>query len=148
MGPRQRSILAIGALSVAIAVAACGGGATPSPQVDAEAATCAAIQAWTDEMRQFEALDASTASIEDVKAQAAAVETAWGAVKTSLQNVEAADEAAVTAAAASLETALKDFSTDVPVADAIGQVKTAAEPLKAAYGTMADGLGCTLVTPY
>ncbi len=148
MGLRNRSIFAVGILSVALAVAACGGGATASPQADAEQAACAAIQTWSDEMRQFTALDASSASIEDVQAQAKAVEDAWADVKASMDTVEAADEAAFLAAGATLEAALKDFSTDVPVADAIGQVKTAAEPLKAAYGEVADGLGCALVTPY
>jgi hypothetical protein len=36
----------------------------------------------------------------------------------------------------------------VPIADAISGVKTAAEPLKAAYKEMADGMGCAIVTPY
>ena len=148
MGIRQRSVLVTGALSVALAVAACGGGATASPQADAEQAACAAIQTWSDEMRQFAALDASSASIEDVQAQADAVEEAWADVKTSMDNVEAADEAAFLAAGAELEAALTDFSTDVPVADAIDEIKTAADPLKAAYGEVADGLGCTIVTPY
>ena len=148
MGIRQRSILVMGALSVALAVAACGGGATASPQADAEQAACAAIQTWSDAMRQFAALDASSASIEDVQAQADVVEEAWADVKTSMDNVEAADEAAFLAAGAELEAALTDFSTDVPVADAIDEIKTAADPLKAAYGEVADGLGCAIATPY
>ena len=148
MGIRQRSILVMGALSVALAVAACGGGATASPQADAEKAACDAIQTWSDAMRQFAALDASSASIEDVQAQADVVEEAWADVKTSMDNVEAADEAAFLAAGAELEAALTDFSTDVPVADAIDEIKTAADPLKAAYGEVADGLGCAIATPY
>ena len=148
MGIRQRSVLVMGALSVALAVAACGGGATASPQADAEQAACAAIQTWSDAMRQFAALDASSASIEDVQAQADVVEEAWADVKTSMDNVEAADEAAFLAAGAELEAALTDFSTDVPVADAIDEIKTAADPLKAAYGEVADGLDCAIATPY
>jgi hypothetical protein len=148
MGLRNRSIFAVGILSVALAVAACGGGATASPQADAEQAACAAIQTWSDEMRQFAALDASSASIEDVQAQADAVKEAWADVKTAMDTVEAADEAAFLAAGATLEAALTDFSTDVPVADAINEIKIAADPLKAAYGEVADGLGCVIATPY
>jgi hypothetical protein len=145
---RKRATYALGALSVAVVVAACSGGATPTPQGDAEAAACAAIQTWSDEMRAFAALEPATASIEDVSAQAGAVKAAWSDVKSSLEGVEAADEAAVVAAGATLEAALGDFSTDVPVTDAIAEVKTAADPLKAAYGEMADGLGCAIATPY
>lgn len=148
MDIRKRPFILTGLLAAAMAVAACSGAATPTPQGDAEKAVCTALQTWSDEMRAFAALDASTASIEDVQAQRDAVADAWADVKTALGGVEAADEAAVTAAAAGLEAALDDFSTDVPVADAIDEIKTAAEPLKAAYGEMADGMGCAIATPY
>jgi hypothetical protein len=148
MGLRQRSIAAVAILAVAIVATACGAGATASPQADAEKAACTAIQTWSDEMRQFEALDPTTATADDVKAQAAAVQSAWADVKSAMEAVNAADKAAFMAAGDTLEAALKDIPTDVPVADAIAGVKTAAEPLKATYAEVANGINCVLVTPY
>jgi hypothetical protein len=148
MGLRSRSLAAIAALSLALVVGACSGGSTPSPQPAAEAATCTAIQAWSDEMRAFAALDPATATAEDVAAQRDAITTAWDAVQASLTDVKASDKAAVEAAWAGLETALKNIPTDVPVADAIAGVKAAAVPIKVAYKEMADGMSCKVATPY
>ncbi len=148
MSLRSRSLAAIAALSLAVVVGACSGGATPSPQPDAEAATCTALQAWSDEMRAFTALDPATASADDVAAQRDAVATAWDAVQASLTDVKASDKAAVEAGWAGLQEALKNIPSDVPIAEAINGVKVAAVPLKAAYKEMADGMGCAIVTPY
>jgi hypothetical protein len=148
MSLRSRSLAIIGALSLAVVVGACSGGATPSPQPDAEAATCSALQAWSDEMRAFAALDPKTVTADDVAAQRDAVTTAWDAVQSSLTDVKASDKAAVEAAWAGLQVALKNIPSDVPIADAINGVKAAAVPLKAAYKEMADGMGCAIVTPY
>jgi hypothetical protein len=145
---RNRSLAIIGALSLAVIVGACSGGATPSPQPAAEAATCSALQAWSDEMRAFVALDPKTASAEDVAAQRDAITTAWDAVQASLTDVKASNKAAVEAGWAGLQAALKSISSDVPIADAIDGVKAAAVPLKAAYKEMADGMNCAIATPY
>jgi hypothetical protein len=148
MSLRSRSLAIFGALSLAIVVGACSGGSTPSPQPAAEAATCAALQAWSDEMRAFTALDPATASADDVAAQRDAVATAWDEVQASLTDVKASDKAAVEAGWAALQAALNNIPSDVPIADAINGVKAAAVPLKAAYKEMADGMGCTIATPY
>jgi len=148
MSLRSRSLAAIAALSLAVIVGACSGGATPSSQPDAEAATCSALQAWSDEMRAFAALDPATASADDVAAQRDAVTTAWDDVQASLTDVKASDKAAVEAAWAGLQVALKNIPSDVPIADAINGVKAAAVPIKAAYKEMADGMGCKIATPY
>jgi len=148
MSLRSRSLAAIAALSLAVVVGACSGGATPSSQPDAEAATCSALQAWSDEMRAFAALDPATASADDVAAQRDAVTTAWDDVQASLTDVKASDKAAVEAAWAGLQVALKNIPSDVPIADAINGVKAAAVPIKAAYKEMADGMGCKIATPY
>ena len=148
MGFRNRSLAIIGALSLAVVVSACSGGATPTPQADAEAAVCTALQVWSDEMRAFAALDPATASADDVAAQRDAISAAWDDVQASLTDVKASDKAAVEAAWAGLQVALKNIPSDVPIADAINGVKAAAVPIKAAYKEMADGMGCTIATPY
>ena len=148
MSLRNRSLAIIGALSLAVVVGACSGGATPSPQPAAEAATCSALQAWSDEMRAFVALDPTTASADDVAAQRDAISTAWDAVQASLTDVKASNKAAVEAGWAGLQAALQNITSDVPIADAIDGVKAAAVPLKAAYKEMADGMSCAIVTPY
>jgi hypothetical protein len=136
------------ALSLAVVVGACSGGATPSPQPDAEAAVCTALQVWSDEMRALVALDPATASAEDVAAQRDAITSAWDDVQASLTDVKASDKAAVEAAWAGLQAALQNIPTDVPIADAISGITAAAEPLKVAYKEMADGMGCAIATPY
>jgi hypothetical protein len=136
------------ALAATVLVSACSGAATPTPQSDAEAAVCSALQTWSDEMQTFASLDPTTASIDDAKAQAEKVSAAWGDVKTALADVQTADKAAVEAGGDALVTAINDFPTDVPVADAVAGVKTAAEPLKSAYIEMANGMGCKIATPY
>jgi hypothetical protein len=123
-------------------------GASLSVQGAAETATCSALQAWSDEMQAFVALDPAVATTNDAKAQVQKIRVAWDNVKTSLDAVEAADEAAVRDAGKTLEAALDDFQTDVPIADATAKVKTAAEPLRTAYKDMADGMGCNLTNPY
>jgi len=148
MSRRHRLATLVAAGAIALVVGACGAAATPTPQGDAEAAVCSAVQTWSDDMRAFVALDASTASAEDVAAQRDVVTQAWADVKTALGGVSSADTAAVEAGWATLEAALKDIPTDVPIADAIAGVKAAAEPLKSAYKEMADGLGCKIATPY
>jgi len=148
MSLRSRSLAIFGALSLALVAGACSGGATASPQPDAEAATCTALQAWSNEMRAFVALDPATASADDVAAQRDAVATAWDAVQASLTDVKASDKAAVEAGWAGLQAALENIPSDVPIADAINGVKAAAVPLKAAYKEMANGMGCTIATPY
>ena len=148
MGFRNRSLAIIAALSLAVVVGACSGGASPSPQPDAEAATCTALQTWSDEMRAFVALDPATASADDVAAQRDAISAAWVDVQASLTDVKASDKAAVEAAWAGLQVALKNIPSDVPIADAINGVKAAAVPIKAAYKEMADGMGCAIATPY
>lgn len=131
------------------AASAAGSDAAASgPQAEAEAQACAAIQAWSDEMRALGAMDASTASVDDVRVQVDEIRVAWTAVLTSLQAVEVTDEQAVMTAGEQLETGIDNFQTDVPVADAIANVQTAAQPLKASYQEMADGLGCTIADPY
>jgi hypothetical protein len=135
-------------LSLAALLAACGAGATPTPQEDAEAATCAAIQTFSDEVRALYSLDPAAASIEDYKAQRLVVEQAWDDVQASLTGVEAADDAAVEAGKAAVESAIGSFPTDAPVDEAVESVRTAADPMRDAYLEMADGLGCAIATPF
>ncbi len=137
-----------GLLAGVLLLAACSSAATPVPQSDAEKAVCTAVQTWSDEMRAFADLDAATASVEDVQAQRDKVSAAWDDVKTALQGVSAADTAAVTAAGDTLQAALTTMPTDVPIDQMIAGVKTAADPLKAAYKEMADGMDCKIATPY
>lgn len=144
--PKLTAIVVAGAF--ALVVAACSGGATPTPQEDAEAATCTAIQTFSDELRALYSLDPASASVEDYQAQRTVVVDSWDAVKASLEDVEAADAAAVEAGKTAVEEAIKGFPTDAPVADAVEGVRTAADPMRDAYLEMADGLGCTIATPF
>ena len=99
-------------------------------------------------MRALTTMDTNTASVDDVKAQVIKIKTAWSDVKKSLQEVDAADEQAMADAGKDLETAVDNVQTDVPVAQMVDSVQTAAEPIRNAYKEMANGLGCTLQNPY
>ena len=178
MARYRAPLVTFGLLSVSLALAACTGTASTSPsaevqgattepsagsesaapasesaapasgQAGAEAQACTAIQTWSDDMRALVAMDASTASVEDVQAQVDKIKASWEGIKASLETVDATDEDAVREAGKTLETGIDNFQTDVPMADAIAGVKTAAQPLKDSYAEMADGLGCTIQNPY
>lgn len=145
---RRRMTTTVAMLSIAAVLAACGAAATPVPQEDAEAASCAAIQTFSDELRALYSLDPASASIEDYQAQRDVVSDSWDAVKESLEGVEAADAAAVEAGKAAVETAISSFPTDAPIDEAVEGVRTAADPMRDAYLEMADGLGCAIATPF
>ncbi len=145
---RSRITTTVALLSIAAVLAACGAAATPVPQEDAEAASCAAIQTFSDELRALYSLDPASASIEDYQAQRDVVTDSWDAVKASLEGLEAADSAAVEAGKTAVETAIDSFPTDAPIADAVESVRTAADPMRDAYLEMADGLGCAIATPF
>lgn len=148
MSLRTRTVALVGAMSIALVVGACGAAATPVPQEDAEAAACAAIQTFSDELRSLYSLDPTSASTEDFQAQREVVTNSWDAVKTSLEGVEAADAASVEAGKTAVEEAVADFPTDVPVAEGVETVKTASDSIRQAYLEMADGLGCAIATPF
>ena len=140
-----RSVLLLACAAV-LALGACNAG-TPS-QAEAEAATCDALQVWSDEMRTLTAMDASNATVDEVKAQRSQVQGAWAEVKDAYADVEGADTAALEDAAALLEQALRNIPSGVPVADIVANLKIAAVPLQAAYREVADGLGCAIATPF
>ena len=92
MSRRHRLAALIATGAIALVVGACGAAATPTPQGDAEAAVCSAVQTWSDEMRALRRRSiASTASAEDVAAQRDVVTQAWADVKTALGGVPSAD---------------------------------------------------------
>ena len=171
MARRNTALAALGPLTLALALGACTGSASPeasqgvagetsvagstgegsaaaSGQTAAEAKACDAIQTWSDEMHKLGAIDTTTASVDDVKAQVLAIKNAWANVKTALNDVNVADKQAVEDAGKGLETAVDNVQTNVPIAQMVDSVQTAAEPLRAVYQQMDNGLGCTLQSPY
>ena len=162
--PRRTAVLtALGPLTLSLALVACAaetaaptltpggtvaGAAEDTGQTEAEARACDAIQAWSDEMNTLAEMDITTASAEDVQAQLDEIGGAWDEVRSSLAEVEAADEQAVMDAGEELETAIDEAQTDIPIADVIEDVQSAAQPLQSVYQEMADGIGCTLENPY
>ena len=143
VGGRFGLVLAFAAVLV---LTACNAG-TPS-QPEAEAATCGALQTFSDEMRTLTSMDATNATVDEVKAQRSKVQSAWAKVKDAYADVEGADTAALSEAAALLERALQNIPSGVPVTDVIANLKIAAVPLQAAYREVADGLGCQIATPF
>ena len=176
MARRNRALAALGLLTLSFALVACSGTASPgatsgvagetsvalpsesgstagetagaSGQTAAETKACDAIQTWSDEMKALTAIDTTTASVDDVKAQVIKIKTAWGDVKTALGDVDVADEQAMADAGKELETAVDNVQTDVPVAQMVDSVQTAAEPVRNVYKEMSNGIGCTLQNPY
>ena len=140
-----RSVLVLACAAV-LALGACNAG-TPS-QPEAEAATCEALQVWSDEMRTLTAMDASNATLDEVKAQRSQVQRAWAEVTEAYADVEGADTEALAEAADLLERALRNIPSGVPVSDVIANLKIAAVPLQAAYREVADGLGCSIANPF
>ena len=120
-------------------VAAC----TPaSDQPSAEQALCDALAAFNDSVQAITDLDPATDSVEDLQAAADAAQEQWAAVQTAVAAVDEADEAAVEAAWTDLAQQIGDFSTDVPVSDAIAEVGAGVDEVQGAYEEMSNGLGC------
>jgi hypothetical protein len=120
-------------------VAAC----TPvSDQPSAEQALCDSLAAFADSVQAITDLDPATDSVEDMQAAADTAQEQWAAVETAAAEVGEADEAAVEAAWTDLAQQIDDFSTDVPVSDALAEVEAGADEVQGAYEEMANGLGC------
>jgi len=130
------------AASLALAlglVAAC----TPaSDQPSAEQALCDSLAAFTASVRAIGDLDPATDSIEDMQAAADAAQEQWGAVETAAAALEEADASAVEAAWTDLAQQIGDFSTDIPVSDALAEIGTGVDDVQGAYEEMSNGLGC------
>lgn len=148
MDLRSRTVSVAATLSLVVSLAACSAGATPMTQEQAKKATCEALQTWSDSMRALTTIAPGQTSATQIAALRQDVEKAWDGVTSNLANVTSANKAAVEAGWASLETALKNIPADATPADVVTSVKTAAEPLRAAYQELGTGLGCVFVTPY
>jgi hypothetical protein len=130
--------LAGAALILAIA-AAC----TPaSDQPSAEQALCDSLAAFGDSVQAIADTDPATDSVEDIQAAATAAQEAWDQVLLDAADVEAADEAAVDSAWTDLAAQIGDFSTDVPIEDAVAEIDAGVDEVQAAYDEMRNGLGC------
>ena len=134
----SKPLIALTGTALALAVAC-----TPaSDQPSAEQALCDSLAAFSDSVQAIADLDPATDSIEDLQAAGQAAEDAWAQVLTDAAGVEAADTAALDEAWGGLSQQISDFSTDVPVADAVAEVQTTVDGVQAVYGEMRDGLGC------
>ena len=132
----------VAACSLAIIAAACWGGATPTPHAAAEIAVCTSLTEFSARIDQIKALDPATVTAQGVAARLGQLSTAWTAVKTSLEGVKVADEAALTAAWAGGKTAVENIPTNVPIATAVAGLKVAVAPIGVAVGEMKNGMNC------
>ncbi len=99
-------------------------------------------------MRVLVAMDPTTVGATELVAQKQKVETDWANVEKAMKDVSNADKAAVEAGWTTLKAALDSFDASKGLPDQLAAIKTAAQPLQAAYKQMGNGLGCTFVTPY
>jgi hypothetical protein len=137
-----RRLAAVGLAGVAVfALSAC---TEPSPtsQGDAEGQLCSDLDAFATSLGGLTDLDPATASVDDIDAAQASIQSAWDAVKESAADVGEADDSAVESAWQGVVTAIDNFDTEVPVADAIAPVQDAASDVEAAYDEMRNGVGC------
>ncbi len=130
--------LMVGAMALVLVVA-CN---QASDQPSAEQALCDSLAAFSDSITAMTDLSPTTASVDDLNAARDASQEAWDQVKTDAANVSGADDAALEAAWNGLSDAITGFATDVSIVDALGQVQSAADDVRAAYGEMRDGLSC------
>src|SRR3954452_18298919 len=107
---RPRLLLPSLGMLLALAFGACGStAATPPSQEQAEQAVCASIATMRVEIRKLDALDPSTATVEDVQRQEAAIRGAWSAVQASVQAV-GVDKTAVLAAGQAFQATVDGMS--------------------------------------
>jgi hypothetical protein len=140
---RTRLLLPSLGMLLALAFGACGStAATPPSQEQAEQAVCASIATMRVEIRKLDALDPSTATVEDVQRQEAAIRGAWSAVQASVQAVGVADKTAVLAAGQAFQATVDGMSPGMSAADRGATIHGALAPLQATFKQMEDGLGC------
>ena len=138
----HRRVATVGIAAVAVfALSAC---TQPSPttQADAEGQLCTDLDAFSASLTALTDLDPATASVEDVQAAQASVQSSWDTVKASAADVSEADDTAVEAAWQGVVTAINDIPTDVPMSEALDPVQTAADGVRSAYDEMRNGVGC------
>lgn len=128
-----------GAALILLIAAAC----TPaSDQPSAEQALCDSLAAFGDSVQAIADTDPATDSVEDLQAAGTAAQEAWDQVLLDAADVEAADEAAVDSAWSDLAAQIGDFSTDVPIEDAVAEIGASVDEVQGAYDEMRNGLGC------
>jgi hypothetical protein len=138
---RRPALIGI-AVVAAMTLAACNEVA-PSDQPEAEGALCDSLTAFGASLTDFQDLDPATVSAEDVEAARDAIQEDLDAVKSAAADVSEADAAAVEAAWLGVSSSIDDFSTDVPISEAIVPVQEAAGDVQAAFDEMRDGVGCS-----
>jgi hypothetical protein len=128
-----------GAAILLIIVAAC----TPaSDQPSAEQALCDSLTAFGDSVQAIADTDPATDSVEDLQAAADAAQEAWDQVLLDAADVEAADEAALDTAWTDLASTSGNFSTDIPIEDAVAEISAGVDEVQGTYDEMRNGLGC------
>lgn len=142
MTPIHRRIAALGVATVAVLTIAACTETTPTDQAGAEAALCASLSAFGTSLQEFQDLDPSTASVEDVQAARDDVQEAWDGVKASTADIPEADEVAIDTAWQGVSDAVDEFSTEVPISEALVPVQEAAGEVEAAREEMRNGVGC------
>ena len=111
-------------------------------QASAEGDLCASLDAFGESLQAFEDLDPATASIDDVEAARGDIDAAWDDVAAAAADVSEADEAALETAWGDLSDSLENIPEDQPIADVLGDLQSTAADVRGVYQEMADGSGC------
>ena len=70
------------------------------------------------------------------------IDAAWDDVAAAAADVSEADEAALETAWGELSSSLQDIPEDQPIADVLGDLQATADDVRGVYQEMADGSGC------
>jgi hypothetical protein len=135
----MRSATPVAAMLVILAVAGC---TTDQSQASAEADLCDSLAEFGDAVQALDDLDASTASVDDIRAARSTMEAAWDLVVVDAAAVSAADQEALESAWTDLADAVDAIPTDQPVEDALDTIDPAKAEVRSAYEEMANGVGC------
>ena len=111
----------------------------PMDQPSARGGLCDSLAAFSAAFQAIADLDPATDSIEDLQAAGQAAEDAWAQVLTDAADVEAADTPRSTRHGAVCPSRSSDFSTDVPVADAVAEGPDLRGRGPGVYAEMRDG---------
>lgn len=134
----QRMTAAILVLALGL-VAAC----TPaSDQPSAEQALCDALATFRASVRAIADVSPATDSVEDLQADVDSAQEAWGGVRDAAEALGEADTTALETAWTDLADQIRNFSTDVPVAQAVDEISASVDAVQAAYDEIRDGFGC------
>jgi len=137
-------VLIVAGVALAILIGVLGTRNEPS-QTKAEAlpALCSSLQGFQSSLKTLTGLDPSTATTSELTTDIGNVQTAWGAVKASAQDVQNASMGDLDSAWDNFTNSLKNITSAGSLSDAVTSVTQSAQQLASTAQSTAASVNCS-----